>query len=112
MLEQFFLAAFSFELMTKVARKLEADCPKRAIVISPNWPHRPWFHRLAHHPHIVAVHELLPKDVLATGPPPHLAEPMRNPRWTLMAWVLDSTCSSPLRLASQLRRPPWSTRGE
>ena len=101
-----------FELMAKVARKLESDCPTRAIIISPKWPHRPWFHQLAHHPNIVAAHELLPKDVLATGPTTNLAEPMRNPRWTLMAWVLDSTCSSPLRLASQLRRPPWSTRGE
>jgi hypothetical protein len=94
-----------FELMERVVGKLTRDCPRRAIIITPHWPHRPWFKMLANHPHTFAARLLHPKDVLQWGPTTNLAEPLRNPKWKLVAWALDCA-KSPSTINLDLSSPP------
>ena len=97
-----------FELMEVVVRKVLADTPRRAIIITPEWPHQPWWRKLVNSPNIVQTWLLEPSDLLQTGPTPNPAEPMRNPRWRLRAWAFNSCLTArELWMPHAPAAPPW-----
>lgn len=78
-----------FELMDKVVDRLHRQRPVSALILTPEWPNRPWWQALDKMcPKSLLVH---PKDVIEAGPTTNLAEPLRNPKWKLRFWWLPPT---------------------
>jgi hypothetical protein len=75
-----------FHLLGEVVRKLLREPPALAVLITPDWPAPPWRHQLA--THCPPPLPLDPANFIEHGPTTHLAEPLRNPRWKLLAWCL------------------------
>jgi hypothetical protein len=98
-----------FEIMAEVVDKLLQDPPHRAVVISPDWPATSWYRRLSKHASRARLLE--PSQVIQYGPTTNLAEPLRNPRWKLVAWTIENPIGRSTRPSSTLKPssapPPW-----
>jgi hypothetical protein len=70
-----------FGMASRVVKKLLLERPRYALVMLPDWPSTPWFHRLSEFPSI-----LLPPQVVKAGPSLNLAEPLTNPKWRIRLW--------------------------
>lgn len=75
-----------FELMDLVVDRLQRQRPLSAMILTPEWPGRPWHKTLTKLcQSSMLVH---PKDVVEAGPTTNLAEPLRNAKWKLRFWWL------------------------
>ena len=76
-----------FALLNKVVNKIAVERPATSILLTPWWPGAPWWPTLT-----TLASAILPvhHQEILTGPGFALPEPLTNPRWHLVAWLLPS----------------------
>ena len=83
-----------FAMAARVVTKALQDQPQSAVLLLPEWPNSSWYQLLLRSP-LVVTSTPVSTDVIESGPHRNIAEPLRNPRWQLRAWLLQSTAPAP-----------------